>query len=246
MIRYSTLWSGCFFFIITYVNLNLFHCDIDQNHISKFVNYVSKLNLDFQLKKRLQELALGIGDVGLVSSYLSYSPEIPASFGVGFLGPLAVWHIFACRENLSSATSDTGKSILHKYLHLFANSLSASGEFVGLSAKGMVRQRKHASVSSPFVQAYFSNPGSSFLKAAKSGVVDNLQGNLDALGCGNCLPMGTSGQFDIIYSEKMQELDKSVDVYGLLEASFGQMDQKMKSEDPSISEIFTQQMQCRI
>jgi ATP synthase protein I len=78
MIRYSTLWSGCFFFIITYVNLNLFHCDIDQNHISKFVNYVSKLNLDFQLKKRLQELALGIGDVGLVSSYLSYSPEIPA------------------------------------------------------------------------------------------------------------------------------------------------------------------------
>ncbi|WJX19211.1 DNA-directed RNA polymerase [Trifolium repens] len=110
----------------------------------------------------------------------------------------------------------------------------------------MVRQRKHAFVSSPFVQAYFSNPGSSFLKAAKYGVVDNLQGNLDALGCGNCLPMGTSGQFDIIYSEKVQELDKSVDVYGLLEASFGQMDQKMKSEDPSISEIFIQQMQCRI
>ncbi|WJX13015.1 DNA-directed RNA polymerase [Trifolium repens] len=168
------------------------------------------------------------------------------SFGVGFLGPLAVWHIFACRENLSSATSDTGKSILHKHLHLVANSLSASGEFVGLSAKGMVRQRKHASVSSPFVQAYFSNPGNSFLKAAKYGVVDNLQGNLDALGCGNCLPMGTSGQFDIIYLEKVQELDKSVDVYGLLEASFGQMDQKMKSEDPSISEIFIQQMQCRI
>ncbi|KAK2451951.1 DNA-directed RNA polymerase IV subunit [Trifolium repens] len=148
------------------------------------------------------------------------------------------------QRNLSSATSDTGKSILHKHLHLVANSLSASGEFVGLSAKGMVRQRKHASVSSPFVQAYFSNPGSSFLKAAKSGVVDNLQGNLDALGCGNCLPMGTSGQFDIIYLEKVQELDKSVDVYGLLEASFGQMDQKMKSEDPSISEIFIQQMQC--
>jgi hypothetical protein len=48
------------------------------------------------------------------------------------------------------------------------------------------------------------NPGSSFLKAAKSGVVDNLQGNLDALGYGNCLPMGTSGQFDIIYSEKVK------------------------------------------
>jgi hypothetical protein len=59
-----------------YVNLTLFHCDIDQ--ISNFVNYVSKLNLDFQLKTRLQELTLGIGAVGLVSSYLSYSPEIAA------------------------------------------------------------------------------------------------------------------------------------------------------------------------
>ncbi|WJX70714.1 DNA-directed RNA polymerase [Trifolium repens] len=83
--------------------------------------------------------------------------------------------------NLSSATYDTGKSILPKHMQLVANSLSASGEFVGLSAKGMARQRKHASVSSPFVQACFSNLGSSFLKAAKSGVVDNLRGNLDAL-----------------------------------------------------------------
>ncbi|WJX54939.1 DNA-directed RNA polymerase [Trifolium repens] len=132
-------------------------------------------------------------------------------------------------HNLSSATSDTGKSILPKHLRLVANSLSASGEFVGLNAKGMARQRKHASVSSPFVQACFSNPGSSFLKAAKSGVMDNLQGNLDALAWGNCLPMGTSGQFDIIYSEKVQELDKSVDVYGLLETSFDQIDQEINT-----------------
>lgn len=59
-------------------------------------------------------------------------------------------------QNLSSATSDTGKSILPKHLRLVANSLSASGEFVGLNAKGMARQRKHAAVSSPFVQACFS------------------------------------------------------------------------------------------
>ncbi|AES94122.2 putative DNA-directed RNA polymerase [Medicago truncatula] len=130
-------------------------------------------------------------------------------------------------HNLSSATSDTGKSILPKHLRLVANSLSASGEFVGLNAKGMARQRKHASVSSPFVQACFSNPGSSFLKAAKSGIVDNLQGNLDALAWGNCLPMGTGGQFDIIYSEKVEEINKSVDVYGLLETSFNQMDQEI-------------------
>ncbi|MCI21494.1 ATP synthase protein I, partial [Trifolium medium] len=31
-----------------------------------------------KLKKRLQELTYGIGAVGLVSSYLSYSPEIAA------------------------------------------------------------------------------------------------------------------------------------------------------------------------
>ncbi|KAK2389459.1 DNA-directed RNA polymerase IV subunit [Trifolium repens] len=74
-----------------------------------------------------------------------------------------------------------------------------------------------------------SNPGSSFLKAANSGVVDNLQGNLYALAWGNCLPMATSGQFDIIYSEKVREHDKSVDVYGLLEASFDQMDQENKT-----------------
>ncbi|KAK2368322.1 DNA-directed RNA polymerase IV subunit [Trifolium repens] len=146
-------------------------------------------------------------------------------------------------SNLSSATSDTGKSILPKHLHLVANSLSASGEIVGLSAKGMARQRKHAFVSSPFVQAYFSNPGSSFLKAAKSGVVDNLLGNLDALAWGNCLPMGTSGRFDIIYSEKVH--DKSVDMYGLLEASFDQMDQEINTPQSQKYSSSKCQMQCR-
>ncbi|WJX72618.1 DNA-directed RNA polymerase [Trifolium repens] len=146
-------------------------------------------------------------------------------------------------HNLSSATSDTGKSILPKHLHLVANSLSASGEIVGLSAKGMARQRKHAFVSSPFVQAYFSNPGSSFLKAAKSGVVDNHLGNLDALAWGNCLPMGTSGRFDIIYSEKVH--DKSVDMYGLLEASFDQMDQEINTPQSQKYSSSKCQMQCR-
>ncbi|KAL0002111.1 hypothetical protein SO802_015892 [Lithocarpus litseifolius] len=43
----------------------------------------------FKLKKRLQILTLGIGGVGLVSAYISYSPEIAASFGAGLLGSLA-------------------------------------------------------------------------------------------------------------------------------------------------------------
>ncbi|KAG4987526.1 hypothetical protein JHK85_030509 [Glycine max] len=133
----------------------------------------------------------------------------------------AGWQYFF--NSLASATSDTGKSILPKHLCLVANSLSCSGEFVGLNAKGMALQRKHASVSSPFVQACFANPGSCFIKAAKSGVTDNLQGSLDALAWGNCLSMGTSGMFDIIYSEKVA---KSGNVYELLEASFDKPNNK--------------------
>ncbi|KAJ8753418.1 hypothetical protein K2173_019817 [Erythroxylum novogranatense] len=42
----------------------------------------------FRLKKKLQSLTLGIGGVGLVSAYASYSPEIAASFGAGLIGSL--------------------------------------------------------------------------------------------------------------------------------------------------------------
>ncbi|RDX61403.1 DNA-directed RNA polymerase IV subunit 1, partial [Mucuna pruriens] len=145
----------------------------------------------------------------------------------------AGWQYFL--NTLASATSDTGKSILPKHLCLVANSLSASGEFVGLNAKGMARQRKHASVSSPFVQACFSNPGSCFIKAAKSGVMDNLQGSLDAMAWGNCLSMGTSGVFDIIYSEKGHEVAKSVDVYELLETNFDKLNNKIGTHSHNYS-----------
>ncbi|ONK79244.1 uncharacterized protein A4U43_C01F4390 [Asparagus officinalis] len=42
----------------------------------------------FKLKNRLQLLTLGIGGVGVVSAYVSYTPEIAASFGAGLLGSL--------------------------------------------------------------------------------------------------------------------------------------------------------------
>ena len=38
-------------------------------------------------------------------------------------------------QSLESAISDTGKSVLLKHLILVADSLSVSGEFVGLNAK---------------------------------------------------------------------------------------------------------------
>lgn len=50
------------------------------------------------------------------------------------------------------------------------------------------------------------NPGSCFIKAAKCGVEDNLRGSLDALAWGNCPSIGTSGQFDILYSDKVKPL----------------------------------------
>ncbi|KAI3440806.1 uncharacterized protein J3R85_003268 [Psidium guajava] len=41
-----------------------------------------------KLKRKLQTLTLSIGGIGLVSAYVSYTPETAASFGVGFLGSL--------------------------------------------------------------------------------------------------------------------------------------------------------------
>ncbi|XP_011014513.1 PREDICTED: DNA-directed RNA polymerase IV subunit 1-like [Populus euphratica] len=125
----------------------------------------------------------------------------------------AGWKFFL--NNLQSAMSDVGKTLLPEHLLLVANCLSVTGEFVGLNAKGLKRQREHASVSTPFVQACFSNPGDCFIRAAKAGVVDDLQGSIDALAWGKIPAIGT-GQFDIVYSGKGLEFSKPVDVYNLL------------------------------
>ncbi|RAL45024.1 hypothetical protein DM860_003783 [Cuscuta australis] len=42
-----------------------------------------------KLKNKLQLLTLGIGGFGVISTYVSYSPEVAASYGVGLLGSLA-------------------------------------------------------------------------------------------------------------------------------------------------------------
>lgn len=42
----------------------------------------------FKLKRKLQNLTLGVGGVGIVSAYFAYSPEIAASFAAGFVGSL--------------------------------------------------------------------------------------------------------------------------------------------------------------
>ncbi|KAF6159302.1 hypothetical protein GIB67_032073 [Kingdonia uniflora] len=42
----------------------------------------------FKLKNKLLNYTLGIGGVGVISAYVSYTPEIAVSFGAGFLGSL--------------------------------------------------------------------------------------------------------------------------------------------------------------
>ncbi|GAB2285457.1 hypothetical protein Dimus_019906 [Dionaea muscipula] len=42
----------------------------------------------YKLKQKLQILTLGIGGVGLLSAYLSYTPEVAISFGAGLVGSL--------------------------------------------------------------------------------------------------------------------------------------------------------------
>lgn len=59
-------------------------------------------------------------------------------------------------QSLHCAVSDTGKTILPEHMVLLVNSLSATGEIVGLNARGLARQKEVSSVSSPFVQACFS------------------------------------------------------------------------------------------
>ncbi|XP_057977974.1 DNA-directed RNA polymerase IV subunit 1 isoform X2 [Malania oleifera] len=142
----------------------------------------------------------------------------------------AAWKCFL--TNLKSAISDVGKTILPEHLLLVANCLSASGEFVGLNSKGLARQREETCGTSPFVQACFSSPGATFIKAAKLGRVDNLQGSLDALAWGKIPSTGTGGQFDILYSGKGHEIAKPEDIYDLLGRQISSEEQNLKNKVP--------------
>ncbi|KAL2516997.1 DNA-directed RNA polymerase IV subunit 1 [Abeliophyllum distichum] len=119
-------------------------------------------------------------------------------------------------NSLNSAICDTGKTILPEHLVVTANCLSATGEFVALNAKGLAQQRKETSVSSPFSQACFLNPSDCFVKAAKTGQTDGLQGSLEALAWGQTPSIGTGCRFDIIYNGKGHEPAEPTDVYSLL------------------------------
>lgn len=130
--------------------------------------------------------------------------------------------------NLRSAASDIGKSILPEHLILVADCLSVTGEFVGLSPKGIARQKAHVSVSSPFLLACFNNPGVSFIKAAKLGATDELQGSLEALAWGKIPRLGTGAHFEFLYSGKEHQVEKPVDVYKLLSSHMSSEEHNIK------------------
>ncbi|CAO1945493.1 unnamed protein product [Urochloa humidicola] len=64
-----------------------------------------------KLKQRLQLLTLGIGGVGVVCAYVSYTPEIAASFGAGLIGSLAYLRMLGTSvDSLAGGTGETVKS----------------------------------------------------------------------------------------------------------------------------------------
>ncbi|CAA7033446.1 unnamed protein product [Microthlaspi erraticum] len=63
----------------------------------------------FKLKNRLQLLTVGIGGVGLVSAYISYTPEITLSFGAGLMGSLAYMRMLG---NTVDAMADGARGVM--------------------------------------------------------------------------------------------------------------------------------------
>ncbi|GJW24480.1 DNA-directed RNA polymerase IV subunit 1 isoform X1 [Tanacetum coccineum] len=134
-------------------------------------------------------------------------------------------------RTLKSAIEDTGKHIVPEHLALAADCLSATGEFIPINAKGLSMQRSKANISAPFTQACFANPSDSFLKAAKSEALDNLEGTIDALSWGKVPGLGTGSRFEIIFSGEKHQIDKPVDVFSLLSKSIDTHEEK-KIETP--------------
>ncbi|KAL3323183.1 hypothetical protein AABB24_040345 [Solanum stoloniferum] len=63
-----------------------------------------------KLKDKLQFLTLGIGGVGIVSAYVSYSPEIAASYGAGLLGSLMYLRMLG--NSVDSLRTDGPKALI--------------------------------------------------------------------------------------------------------------------------------------
>ncbi|KAM3382693.1 hypothetical protein P3S68_008268 [Capsicum galapagoense] len=63
-----------------------------------------------KLKDKLQFLTIGIGGVGIISAYISYSPEIAASYGAGLLGSLMYMPMLG--NSVDSIRTDGPKALI--------------------------------------------------------------------------------------------------------------------------------------
>ncbi|KAG9146690.1 hypothetical protein Leryth_005028 [Lithospermum erythrorhizon] len=63
----------------------------------------------FKLKNKMQLITLGIGGAGVVSAYISYSPEIALSYGAGLLGSLAYLRMLG---NTVDAMADGARGVM--------------------------------------------------------------------------------------------------------------------------------------
>lgn len=172
--------------------------------------------------------------MGLIDWTRSHPDDLSETFSA--YGIDVAWRCFL--ENLRCAATDMGKTFLPEHLILLADCLSVTGEFVGLSAKGIARQKAHVSVSSPFMLACFTNAGASFIKAAKQGAADELQGSLDALAWGKIPCLGTGAQFECLYSGKGHEIQKPVDIYNLLASQTSSDESATKFKVPPNDQSF--------
>ncbi|CAN0841500.1 DNA-directed RNA polymerase IV subunit 1 [Linum grandiflorum] len=134
--------------------------------------------------------------------------DLSSAYGID-----SAWNVFV--DSLESAIGDVGKTVLPQHLLLAADAMSITGEFVGLNGKGLKLQRQHASVTTPFVQAAFSNPGDNFIRAAKAGVTDPLMGSVDKLAWGRTANIGT-GTFGFVWPRREYEISKGDNAYGFL------------------------------
>ncbi|PKA53981.1 DNA-directed RNA polymerase D subunit 1 [Apostasia shenzhenica] len=129
-------------------------------------------------------------------------------------GITAAWLYFI--RSLKSTAFDIGRDIYQGHLNIVADCLFVTGEFHGLSKKGVKKQIDQSATSSPFTLACLSNPASCFIDAAKQDCEDDLRGTLDAVSWGKESPIGTGGPFKIIYSGKVCNPNEKESIYEML------------------------------
>ncbi|KAG9453041.1 hypothetical protein H6P81_005945 [Aristolochia fimbriata] len=184
----------------------------------------------------------------LINWERSHPDNLTDTFRV--FGVDSAWKYFF--GTMKSTISDIGRTICQDHLLLIADSLSVTGEFHGLKAKGIDKRMEQMTISSPFMQACFSNPSKQFIESAKKRAKDDLLGPLEAAAWGKESALGCGGPFEILYSGKGQNLISDFGVYDMLlntlassqniASSYG--DKVMGPEDNISYEEATSHLKC--